>query len=306
MLALFVCSAGGQAAILPGGETRLADLREQVAGNPDLAGDGTVRLGLAVAASFDGRIRSGGPAGAEGATSIVSVLQSAADHGVMVDLLLSPHYMPGWAASVSNLTAITRRGHIGYNIDHPVARDFIERWLRTIVPMVRDSPALFSLCLSNEPEYVNSGRDSYSRPAWVAFLADRHATIDVLNALYGSNHAGFDEVPVPPVDQPADENIAARRAYYDWACFNHAYIAAWHRWMNDIVKSMAPDIPTQSPRTPGRACREHGDLSLPVGGRRHGCASPGSVVRRTGYRSLAERRHGETGVGRGVPGRALP
>ena len=180
----------------------------------------------------------------EGALSIVPVLQSAVEHGVKVDLLLSPHYMPEWARAVEGLTSITPRGHIKYNIDHPMARRFVEQWLRTIVPMVKDSPALFSICLSNEPEYATSGRDPHSRPAWIRFLAGRHTNIDELNALYGSGHGSFAEVPVPAFELPGDADIAARRAYFDWACFNHHHQASWHRWMNGIIKSIAPDVPT--------------------------------------------------------------
>jgi len=192
-----------------------------------------------------------GPAGidadgelTDGAKSILEVLQSAEEHGVKVDLLLSPHYMPEGSRSSPDLTDITREGHIAYNIDHPAARKFVERWLRTIVPMVKDSSALFSLCLSNEPEYVNSGRDPYSRSMWVEFLAESHPTVDALNALYETEHVIFEEVPVPPVALPADAGIAARRAYYDWARFNHRHIAKWHRWMNGIVKTIAPDVRT--------------------------------------------------------------
>lgn len=192
-----------------------------------------------------------GPAGlkadgklTEGAQSILPVLESAAEHGVKVDLLLSPHYMPEWSRAAEGLTSIIPQGHIKYNIDHPAARQFIEKWLRTIVPMVKDSPALFSFCLSNEPEYATSGRDSHSRPLWPEFLAGSHGSIDELNALYGTRHGSFEEVPVPAFELPEEADIAVRRAYFDWACFNHRHMANWHRWMNGIIKSIAPNVAT--------------------------------------------------------------
>ena len=39
--------------------------------------------------------------------------------------------------------------------------------------------------------------DGSARPGWVAFLRDRHGSIDVLNKLYGSQYAAFTDIPFP-------------------------------------------------------------------------------------------------------------
>ena len=177
--------------------------------------------------------------------NILPILQQAARYGIKVDLLLSPHYFPDWAlAQAPDLKPIARPGFIEYNIDHPKAREVIQKWLETIVPMVKDEPALFSLNLSNEPVYSNSGRDPYSRPLWTQYLKDRHPTIESLNSLYGTKYKTFEDVPVPPVDMP--KNVSECRAYYDWIVFNQAHFADWHRWMNDIIKKIAPKVRTNS------------------------------------------------------------
>ncbi|MBI3921382.1 MAG: hypothetical protein HY318_08205, partial [Armatimonadetes bacterium] len=36
----------------------------------------------------------------------------------------------------------------------------------------------------------------------------------------------------------------SKRAYYDWVRFNQDHFADWFRWMNRIIKRLAPDVPT--------------------------------------------------------------
>jgi hypothetical protein len=181
----------------------------------------------------------------EGAKSIKATLLKAAAGRIKVDLMLSPHYFPGWAPTIDgDDKPIESPGFIQFNIDHPNARKVIRQWLEAIVPFVKDEPALFSFNLSNEPTYANSGRDKYSRPLWIEYLKGQHKTIEKLNGLYGTKYKSFEEVPVPNIGMPNETN--ARRAYYDWIIFNQQHFADWHAWMNSIVKRLAPNIPTSS------------------------------------------------------------
>ncbi|AHF94331.1 hypothetical protein OPIT5_12355 [Opitutaceae bacterium TAV5] len=178
-----------------------------------------------------------------GVDSIVKTLREAESTGVMVDLLLSPHYFPRRVLDAHpdiRLRSADSKGFIRFNIDHPEARRVIEQWLRTIVPAVKDSAALFGLCISNEPAYVFSGKDAHSRPQWIAWLRKRHKSIGSLNTLYGTSWRDFDEVPVPALTMP--EGVEARRAFYDWVRFNQVNFAAWHQWMANVIREMAPDV----------------------------------------------------------------
>ncbi len=187
-------------------------------------------------------MNSNGTLSAE-ALSIKTTLGSGAKAGVKVDVLLSPHYFPAWAmkkaADIQNKDAI---GAIKFNIDHPVARQVIQEWLTAFLPVIKDSPALFGVCLENEPTYQLSGRDPYSRAAWTQYLQDHHPTIADLNTLYGTQFASFDQVPVPEPEMPG--NLNAARSYYDWVRFNQEHFAAWFSWMNATVKAVAPSVPT--------------------------------------------------------------
>lgn len=176
-------------------------------------------------------------------TELPEVLKKAAENGVLLDLGISPHILPEWTYDNDpEVFKSTPAGFIGYNIDHPKAKEALEKWIRLYVPMVKDSPGLLSFYMSNEPEYLHSGRDQWSRPPWVEWLRNAHKSVHTLNKLYGTSHASFEDVPVPGTQMP--EGIEAKRAFYDWVSFNHQHFADWHGWINRTIKSVAPEALT--------------------------------------------------------------
>jgi hypothetical protein len=178
-----------------------------------------------------------------GANAVASDLKRAAAAGVKVDVILSPHYFPQWAYDQSPDVRNGNVGFIDFNIDHPKVRETIEKWIRAFAATLKGSSALFSYCLTNEPAYVQSGKDPYSRPKFVKYLLGIHGEIATLNALYVTTYKTFDEVPVPATyAMPAKPNEQC--AYYDWCRFNQVNFTEWHRWMNQIVKSIDPAAKT--------------------------------------------------------------
>ena len=161
---------------------------------------------------------------------------------------LSPHYFPDWAMKAApDVTTEFGTTFLKFNIDHPVARKAVEQWLKTVIPAVKTQPALLDVCLANEPEYRNSGRDAYSKVHWIAWLKQRHGTIDTLNQLYGTSYRSFTDVPPPPIWKPkSGDPIGKRRAYYDWGTFNDTHFADWFRWMNSLIKEAAPELLTHA------------------------------------------------------------
>lgn len=181
----------------------------------------------------------------KGAHALTDVLQVAARNRMKIDLLLSPHYFPDWAIKQAPELLNGNQGFIGYNIDHPKAREVVRNGIQAAARLVGNEPALFSFCLSNEPVYTSSGRDPYSRPLWVAYLRRRHGNSMMrLNALYGTNHKSFETVPVPALGMPTA--VGAQRAYWDWVRFNQENFANWHGWMNGLAKAQAPGVPTHA------------------------------------------------------------
>ena len=136
-------------------------------------------------------------------------------------------------------------GFIDFVIDHPVAKTICEEFVTALTAAVKDHPALFSLCLTNEPLYTMSGRDRYSRPLYVEFLKERHGTVETLNALYGTDYPDFDSAAEPPLARP-ETGTDLQRAHFDWCDFNRDHFHDWHDWLNALVKADAPNVLTHS------------------------------------------------------------
>ena len=173
---------------------------------------------------------------------LIPALDRARDHGVMLNLLISPHYFPAWAyekwpALKLEPGAPGRPPFLKNSIEAPEAREIYERYLRTLIPLVKDHPALHSICLSNEPVYDKHQSDPARAPRWTDFLKATHRSVGTLNDLYGTHYATINEVPETPLnfrEKPA--------ALYDVVRFNQERFSGWHRWMVDIIHEMAPNL----------------------------------------------------------------
>lgn len=160
----------------------------------------------------------------EGALAVLRGMDRAAQFGMRVDFLLSPHYYPDWARAPD--FANGNIGFLAFNIFHPKAQATFDQWIAEMGARLKDKPSLHSVCLANEPVYISSGRDRYTRPAFSDYLRHKHQTIGALNTLYSAAYSNFDEVSVPAPAMPT--TVPAQRAYYDWTCFNKQMFADWH------------------------------------------------------------------------------
>ena len=142
----------------------------------------------------------------EGALQVLQGLDRAARFGMREDFLLSPHYYPAWAGAPD--LANGNIGFLGFNIFHPKAKATIQKWIELMAERIKDKPALHSVCLANEPVYISSGRDSYTKPAFTEYLKRKHQQIAELNTLYGTSYRAFAEVSVPPPGMPAGAGAA--------------------------------------------------------------------------------------------------
>ncbi len=169
---------------------------------------------------------------------VLPALDRARDNGARVCLLLSPHYFPQWAYEKWPELDVNKGGFLKVAVDAPQARDIYRKQIETLIPAIKDHPALQSICLSNEPVSFNSERDPFRKPLWRAFVERKHKTIAALNAAYGSQYGSFDEVPHPEMrlsEKPA--------ALYDGVRFNQERFAEWHAWMTETIHGIAPELP---------------------------------------------------------------
>ncbi len=94
----------------------------------------------------------------DGAKGILAVMDAAAKHNIVCDLLVSPHYFPGWARKKWPGTDATgwrqkTNGFMPWTITDPHVREVIAKHLSVLIPQVREHPALISYDLINEAWY---------------------------------------------------------------------------------------------------------------------------------------------------------
>jgi hypothetical protein len=122
------------------------------------------------------------PGGMDG---IKAVLDAAAEHNMVCDLLLSPHYFPGWAREKWPSTDVTgwrqqTNGFMPWTITDPRFRDVVAQHLAVAIPQIRDRPARLSYDLVNEAWYRLM--PDFPADRWQAFRRE-HARMDEWTAL---------------------------------------------------------------------------------------------------------------------------
>jgi len=170
----------------------------------------------------------------------LAVCDRAAQAGVAVNLLISPHYFPGWALEKWPHLRECRGGFLRFCIHAPESRQILERYLRYIIPRIQDHPALHSICLTNEPVSVELTKCRYVPQLWHQWLRREHGDLATLNRRWGTNYQSFDDIPVP------EPRFEAAPLVYDFVRFNQETFAAWHRWLADLIHEMAPHLPVHA------------------------------------------------------------
>jgi hypothetical protein len=128
---------------------------------------------------------------------VLPVLRRAVDAHVKVDYLISPHYMPDWVYQQYPQLRQARDGFIRYSLFAPESLTVLRQYIDAFAPMLKDQPALLSICLSNEPMNVESPDSPPHQQAWRAWLQNRHRTLITLNTRWRTNYQSWDAIPVP-------------------------------------------------------------------------------------------------------------
>ncbi len=164
-----------------------------------------------------------------------AVLDRAERANVSVCLLLSPHYFPGWALEKWPDIGGANGGFNSFDIDNPHARDVEEKFLRTVIPMLKGRKGLHSYCLSNEPIYINGAKSQYNREKWIAYLKRVHGDLAAVAKAHRAEYKTWDDVPTPTGDVVRETPL-----FYDWVKFNDERFSGWHKWMADIIHEADP------------------------------------------------------------------
>ena len=190
---------------------------------------------------------------------IIPALENAKKHGIAVNFLLSPHYMPAWLMDKYPELQTKSLGFIRYNIYTKKAREILEVYLRALLPVLMKYDVIQSFCLTNEPQF-NTAADAVSgevdrhdllptldveerrtdlTPEWQEYLKDIYGSIENLNEKWQTAYKDFSGIYMPQNDDLSPQ-------FLEWSRWNNKKFAEWHRWLSGIVREYAPNIPIQA------------------------------------------------------------
>jgi hypothetical protein len=107
-----------------------------------------------------------------------------------------------------------------------------------VVTAIKDQPALFSVCLANEPGSVEEPCDLAKR-RWYTWLSEDHGNIDSFNRMHGTQLRSLNDVPLPnPYKPPTD-----RALWNDYIRFNTVQETDWLGMLAATVHEVAPGLP---------------------------------------------------------------
>ena len=171
--------------------------------------------------------------------AFVGLLDRAAAANVAVNLLISPHYFPGWALDRWPVLRQCRGNFCGYCIHAAEGRDLLAAYIDEVIPRIAGHPALHSICLSNEPGSIRVSNCPEVVTGFRAWLRAEHGDMATLNRRWDSAHESFDEITPP-------EEFGTDGRTYDFCRYNSSTLAAWHRMLADRVRDHAPGLPVHA------------------------------------------------------------
>jgi len=163
----------------------------------------------------------------------------AGELGVLTDVIVSPHYMPGWAFEANPRWRIQLGGFLGWPINDPKPRALMAGWIERAVRELADTKAFWSACLINEPSFFFWTADPDTKRLWRSFLISRHGTVEKLNERWGTEYKDWSETSV--YSNPNEDNYIDPPGSYDWMRFNDERIASFIEWLGERVHAAAPD-----------------------------------------------------------------
>jgi len=174
---------------------------------------------------------------------LMGVCDRAEKSNVSICLLLSPHYFPSWAKKKYPDLLKCTGGFFGYCVHAPEARAIIEKYLRIVIPLIKDHRAIHSVCLSNEPLSLDGEHCPILKAQWPVWLKTKYHDIATLNATFKSEYKDFEDIAIPATLHFTQN---ATPLIYDFIRFNQETFADFHKWMADIIHEMAPKLPVHS------------------------------------------------------------
>ncbi len=166
-------------------------------------------------------------------------IRRADKSGVLVDLLLSPHYFPEWQYKKHPDWLAHSGGFNKFSLDRPALRDFLKTTFQREIKELSVANNLRTVCVMNEPVFFNGWGDPDTRRLWEEYLRNKYGSLDDLNDSWETDYNGWGNVPDYKIIPSAP--FKAEPALYDWMEFNDRRFAGFIKWISDCVHETKMD-----------------------------------------------------------------
>ncbi len=182
--------------------------------------------------------------------------------------------MPGWARKAYPEIEVGHRHFTAYDIDHPGTRQVWQALLRDAVPQFAGKKVTQAgYLLANEPHWFSATGEwdtgpvsDFTMAKFRRWLAERHGSVDALNALWGTEFTAFEDVTLVV---PVDSKLRGTPVWYDWCRFNMQRVTDWFSFLKSEVRSYDANAKVHIKLIPGhfaKGLRSHGlDFETLVG-----------------------------------------
>ncbi len=183
-------------------------------------------------------------AGIKQGNELVAILDQCAELGIKVDLSLAAHHLSGWFYEKwpDARNQFVLYGMMPSDIEHPEVRKLIERYYDHVMPLIAGHPALNSIWLANEPEYMNPNERNINifRP----WLKEKYQTIETLNAAWGTELGGFEEIVASGrKGHPVPDACSTNASKLDWWNYSTERLMQFWEWEKSLIHKYDPDLP---------------------------------------------------------------
>ena len=164
-------------------------------------------------------------------------------------VFLNNKAVPNWAINEYGNDILIRQSSFNftaYDIDHPNAIDLIGKMLDGAVPLMANKKyTKLGYMLVNEPHFFTKSNvwatgevSNYSIDKFKIWLANKHESIEQLNARWETNFTSFDAVTI---NIPISGNLQGTPKWYDWSFFNMHRVTEWYKLMKARLLESDPD-----------------------------------------------------------------
>lgn len=195
-------------------------------------------------------LKEGGAPNIQHMVSEEMKLQEAALHNVAPFSMMIGDSPAKWMLKKHPEIEHGRRHFTGYDIDSPLVRGWVEQLCAGMLPQLAaacgQQPIVY--LLANEPHFatrvggwrVDGGLSDITMKKWHQWLEKKYRTIGVLNEVYGSTHASFEQVlfdGLPPRSRQIDPWLRGSPVWYDWCRFNMDRVNDWFAFLKKIMQA---------------------------------------------------------------------